>query len=62
MADLSKIKLNGTEYNIKDATARGLIPTAISDLQNDSDFVMATVSGTTLYFTRTIENGDEVEY
>ena len=26
MADLSKIKLNGTEYDIKDAVARGLIP------------------------------------
>ena len=27
MADLSKIKLNGVEYDIKDAVARGLIPT-----------------------------------
>lgn len=27
MADLSKIKLNGTEYDIKDAVARGLTPT-----------------------------------
>ena len=34
MADLSKIKLNGTDYNIKDATAR----TALSTLQN-KDYV-----------------------
>ena len=27
MADLSKIKLNGTEYDIKDTVARELIPT-----------------------------------
>lgn len=27
MADLSKIKLNGTEYDLKDAVARSLIPT-----------------------------------
>lgn len=27
MADLSKIKLNGVEYDLKDAVARGLIPT-----------------------------------
>ena len=27
MADLSKIKLNGIEYDLKDAVARGLIPT-----------------------------------
>lgn len=27
MADLSKIKLNGVEYDIKDAVARELIPT-----------------------------------
>ena len=26
MADLSKIKLNGTDYNLKDAYARGIIP------------------------------------
>ena len=62
MADLSKIKINGTEYNLKDAVARNSIPTAFSDLENDTDFVMASVSGTTLYFTRTLENGDEVEY
>lgn len=30
MADLSKIKLNGTEYNIKDADARAAI-TAIGE-------------------------------
>ena len=32
MADLSKIKLNGTEYDLKDAVARESIPTKISDL------------------------------
>lgn len=62
MADLSKIKLNGVEYNLKDAVARGLIPSNLSDLYNDTDFVMATVANTTLYLTKTIENGDEVEY
>jgi hypothetical protein len=42
MADLSKIKLNGTEYDLKDAVARaGLenIPTKTSDLSNDSGFL-----------------------
>lgn len=62
MADLSKIKINGTAYEIKDAVARDSIPTAFSDLENDTDFVMASVAGTTLYFTRTLENGDEVNY
>lgn len=62
MADLSKIKLNGTEYNLKDALARQLIPTKFSDLYNDTDFVMASVSNTTLFLTKTIENGDGVSY
>lgn len=31
MADLSKIKLNGTEYDIKDAVARSSIPGAETD-------------------------------
>lgn len=40
MADISKIKtLDGTTYNIKDTTARNLIPTNISDLTNDSGFI-----------------------
>lgn len=40
MADISKIKtLDGTTYDIKDTTARNLIPTNISDLTNDSGFI-----------------------
>lgn len=39
MADLSKIKLNGTEYNLKDAEARATIPTKISELTNDSGYL-----------------------
>ena len=33
MADISKIKLNGTEYNIKDSTARGVADTAIQSVK-----------------------------
>lgn len=40
LADLSKIKLNGTEYNLKDAGARNLIPTTINDL-TDKNFGIA---------------------
>lgn len=40
MADISKIQtLDGTTYDIKDTTARNLIPTNISDLTNDSGFI-----------------------
>lgn len=40
MADISKIQtLDGTTYDIKDTTARNLIPTNISDLANDSGFI-----------------------
>ena len=40
MADLSKIKLNGTEYNLKDTEARESIPTKTSELTNDSNFAI----------------------
>lgn len=33
MADISKIKLNNTEYNIKDSTARGVADTAIQSVK-----------------------------
>ena len=49
MADLSKIKLNGTEYNIKDAEARQLVndledsipevPSVLSELVNDVGYI-----------------------
>lgn len=39
MADLSKIKLNGTEYDLKDAVARESIPTKTSELTNDNGFL-----------------------
>lgn len=45
LADLSKIKLNGTEYNIKDAEARDalgnlpLIPVNISSFNNDAGYL-----------------------
>ena len=42
MADLSKIKLNGVDYNLKDAVARGMIPTVVSDLENDASYVVVT--------------------
>ena len=41
MADLSKIKLNGTEYDIKDAVARAAIPTDISDLTDTNNVIPA---------------------
>ena len=51
MADLSKIKLNGTEYFIKDATARAAIsaledsipevPTGLSGFDNDMGYLMS---------------------
>lgn len=62
MADLSKIKLNGVDYNLKDAVARGMIPTVVSDLENDASYVVVTVNGTTLYITHSLENGDGVSY
>lgn len=55
MADLSKIKLNGTTYNFKDATAR----TAIANLDIpeettitntlSSGTLIATINGTNIY-------------
>lgn len=39
MADISKINIEGTEYSIKDETARNSIPTKTSELTNDSGFV-----------------------
>ena len=30
MADLSKIKLNGTEYDLKDAVAREVLPLIVT--------------------------------
>ena len=36
MADLSQIELNGTTYNIKDTTARGMIPTAVGEWLDDN--------------------------
>ena len=39
MADLSKIRLNGTVYNFKDAQARSDIPSAISELTNDEGYI-----------------------
>ena len=62
MADLSKIKLNGVEYNLKDAVARGMIPTVVSDLENDASYVTITVNGTTLYVAHSLENGDGESY
>ncbi len=50
MADLSKIKLNGTTYNFKDATARASIPTDISDL-TDENRLIPTVPETVSSFT-----------
>ena len=50
MADLSKIKLNGTTYNFKDATARASIPTDISDL-TDNNRLIPTVPETVSSFT-----------
>ena len=62
MTVLSKIKLNGVDYNIKDTVARNSIPTAVSELDNDASYITATVSGTTLYITHSLENGDGVSY
>lgn len=43
MADISTIMLpNGDTYNLKDTTARENIPTAVSDLTNDSGYQTAT--------------------
>ena len=49
MADLSKIKINGTSYDIKDAVARSSIPTDISDL-TDTNRVIPTVPETVSSF------------
>ena len=38
MADISKLKVESTTYDIKDSTARANIPTKTSELTNDSDF------------------------
>ena len=43
MADVEKISVGGTAYDICDATARASIPTKTSQLQNDSGFT--TFSG-----------------
>lgn len=53
MADLSKIKLNGTTYNFKDATARASIPTDISDL-TDNNRLIPTVPETVSSFTNDV--------
>ena len=62
MPDLSKIKLNDTVYNLKDTVARNSIPTNVSELDNDASYITATVNGTTLYITHSLENGDGVGY
>lgn len=49
MADISKIKVGDTEYNIKDSVARAGIPTNTSDLNNDSGFIDNTVNNLTNY-------------
>ena len=46
MADLSKIKLNGTEYDIKDAVARGLIP-EVEEVENVTDMLTSFGLNTT---------------
>ena len=50
MADLSKIKINGISYNIKDTIARSSIPTDISDL-TDEGRLIPTVPETVSSFT-----------
>ena len=39
MADVEKINVGSTAYNICDATARASIPTKTSQLQNDNGFI-----------------------
>lgn len=40
MADVEKLNVGGTPYNICDATARASIPTKTSQLQNDNGFIV----------------------
>lgn len=49
MAELSKIKINGISYDIKDAVARSSIPTDISDL-TDTNRIIPTVPETVSSF------------
>ena len=59
MADVSKIVLpNQEEYDIKDSTARSSIPTAVSQLTNDSGYI--TASGDLVDYVKTV-NGQSVE-
>lgn len=59
MADISKIVLpNQEEYDIKDSTARSSIPTAVSQLTNDSGYI--TASGDLVDYVKTV-NGQSVE-
>lgn len=53
MADVSKIVLpNQEEYDIKDSTARSSIPTAVSQLTNDSGYI--TASGDLVDYVKTV--------
>lgn len=48
MADVSKIVLpNQEEYDIKDSTARSSIPTAVSQLTNDSGYITSVPDAST---------------
>ena len=65
ISDISQITLpNGTTYNFKDLTARSSIPTKLSDLTNDTNFVTASFSGTSLVLVNasSVQQAEEVSF